>query len=673
MAETALIGVDIDLTLINRRLAEAGELTAKEARHMQRELSQSFQRAARASEDAARLMARAQSKAARDAEREAKRAAREIERSFNEQASSVRGLFSAALGGVGGDLLDLVDATDGVSDAMAGLGVAFGTLAIAPVVLGEIAEALTDIAKAGIDARDSLEEAGIMVDQLFTPAQLAALDAYEENLYQNEQAANALATALGAQAAPAAGRLDDAMLGLRAAGGVLFETFSGLAAGAVFLAEKFVTLNPALAPLAMLIEAAGTQAGTTKAEMDALAQAELALSVETANANRAIKEQAEFIDNESAALELLGMNFPPVEQATKKAAEETKKHGAASKKAAEDVSLYQKAVANGTIAVADNTAAIEEQRAAAKRLAEQQQLITETAQGLREEMRLAAEEQANEETSLFGPMVTQIGETVEAMAMLGGSFGGILGNLEQLRAAQQRQHEDRVHQLRDERAQSRDTYRNALAEYEASRENMTAAEQAAAEAELALLATNEKAHRKVLRELEKEERDAAMKAYRRQKALQLVQIAIDGARNAVALTAAFAYAGPWAPVIATGIAGTQAGIAAALVEAQPPPQFHFGTTAVSASLSGNGGAVGIPGAEVPAVLEQGEGVVSRRGMATPGMAELVEALNAGRAPTGRSMVSDIEADLLAQRLNRPYAPAIRGRALAGTNTFYRGR
>ena len=83
MAETALIGVDIDLSMVNRRLAETGELTAKEARHMQRELTQAFQRSARASEDAARLMARAQSKAARDAEREAKRAAREIERSFN--------------------------------------------------------------------------------------------------------------------------------------------------------------------------------------------------------------------------------------------------------------------------------------------------------------------------------------------------------------------------------------------------------------------------------------------------------------------------------------------------------------------------------------------------------------------------------------------------------------
>ena len=120
-------------------------------------------------------------------------------------------------------------------------------------------------------------------------------------------------------------------------------------------------------------------------------------------------------------------------------------------------------MAAGTITTADNTAAIEEQRAAAEQLRQQQQLITETAQGLREEMRLAAEEQVNEETSLFGNMALQIGQTIEAMTMLAGSFTGILSNIEQLRAAEQQQHIDKVHQLRDQRAASRETYRNALA------------------------------------------------------------------------------------------------------------------------------------------------------------------------------------------------------------------
>jgi hypothetical protein len=267
MAETALIGVDIDLSMVNRRLAETGELTAKEARHMQRELTQAFQRSARASEDAARLMARAQSKAARDAEREAKRAAREVARSYGEQASAVRGLFSAALGGVGGDLLDLADATDGVSDSMALLGTGLAALAIGPVILGELAQALQDTAQAGIDARKSLEEAGIAVERLVSPAALATLAAYEEQTKLTEQASAALSVELGSAAATDAQFFADAMLGAKQA----LADFSGAASGVVSsigkMAETFLVLNPAFRPFILALRESGAAAGETKARV----------------------------------------------------------------------------------------------------------------------------------------------------------------------------------------------------------------------------------------------------------------------------------------------------------------------------------------------------------------------------------------------------------------------
>lgn len=160
MAESALIAIDIDLALVNRKLAESSNLTKKEAKEIERELKASYKKATKAAEDYAREAAKATSKAARDAERAARQAARATEQSFNEQASAVRGLFSAAIGGVGGDLLDLADATDGVSESMALLGVSLGTLAIAPVIIGEITQALKDTAQAGLEARDSLAEAG---------------------------------------------------------------------------------------------------------------------------------------------------------------------------------------------------------------------------------------------------------------------------------------------------------------------------------------------------------------------------------------------------------------------------------------------------------------------------------------------------------------------------------
>ena len=49
MAESAIIGVDIDLSMVNKRLAQTGELTAKEARQMQRELTSAFKAASRES------------------------------------------------------------------------------------------------------------------------------------------------------------------------------------------------------------------------------------------------------------------------------------------------------------------------------------------------------------------------------------------------------------------------------------------------------------------------------------------------------------------------------------------------------------------------------------------------------------------------------------------------
>ena len=645
MAETALIAVDIDLDMVNRRLAQTGELTAKEARDIERNLKSAYQRAARAAEDAARQTARAQSKAARDAEREAKRAAREIERSFNEQASAVRGLFSAALGGVGGDLLDLADATDGVSDSMALLGTGLAALAIGPVILGELAEGLQATAQAGVDARKSLEEAGIAVERLVSPAALATLAAYEEQTKLTEQASAALSVELGSAAATDAQFFSDAMLGAKQAA----ADFAGAASGVVStigkMAETFLVLNPAFRPFILALRESGAAAGETKAQVALLIAEQQELQRVTERTGQV------YADTSVSAAEAFG---------------------------ADTVAEPQRAA---RVEVEQTTAAVEAQAGAFTSLDLSMQGVVENA-GLTAEAVAVVNEQAaesariigtDEEPGPFARMTPELLAAGEAALVTADALMPLLGNVQQLAAIEQRQHEERVRQLRDQRALSRQVYQDAATDYEMSRDDMTAAERAAQEDYLSRLAQSEAAKRKQIREIEREEKAAAMTAYKRQQALQLVQIAIDGARNAVALTAAFAYAGPWAPVIATSIAAAQAGTAAGLVAAQPPPTFHFGTTAVSASLSGNGGAVGIPGAEVPAVLEQGEGVVSRRGMATPGMAELVEALNAGRAPTGRSMVTDIEADLLAQRLNRPYAPAIRGRALAGTNTFYRGR
>ncbi|MBO13882.1 hypothetical protein [Herbaspirillum sp.] len=677
MAETALIGVDIDLSLINRKLAETGELTAKEARAMQRELTRAFQQSARASEDAAKQIARAQSKAVRDAEREAKRAAREIEQSFNEQASAVRGLFSAAIGGVGGDLLDLADATEGVSDSMALLGVAFGTLAIAPAILGEIAAGLKDTADAGLEARDALKEAGIALEQLFTPAQLAALNEYEATLKLNEQAAAALAVTMGADAAPAATKLDDAMLGLRAAGSIVANGMSALAGAVAFAAEKFVMLNPALAPLAMLIEKAGTQAGTTKAEVAALAAEADRLAAATKKAGADSKAHAEFMEDEAAALAMLGMSFPATTTATNEQAAATRTGAAATREATAEVSKYVAAVQAGNIAITDAHTGFTNLDLSMQGTTVNAGFTQEAVTALREEIAAIAAMLGmgggggDDDENPFPKLTEDFGKAAAGANLLTHSFTPLINNLATLARMESAQHGARVAQLQQQRAESRETYREQLAEFTATQDDMTAYERSVAEAELAALKADEEERRKLLREREQEAKQNARAGFKRMQALQIAAATIEGIRNGIALTAAYVpVAGPLAPLVAGGIAAAQTATAIAIIANTPPPKFHFGTTA-AAPMASN--VTGIPGAEVPAVLERGEGVVSRRGMATPGMAELVAAVNEGRQPSARATVTDREADMLATRLNRPYAPHIRGRAEAGRNTFYRGR
>ena len=670
MAESALIAIDIDLAAVNRKLAESGNLTKKEAKEIERELKRAYSQAARAAEDYAKEAAKATSKAARDAERAARQAARATEQSFNEQASAVRGLFSAAIGGVGGDLLDLADATDGVSTSMAGLGVALGTLAIAPVVLGGLAQGLKDTADAGLEARDALQEAGLSVERLVSPAALAALAEYEEQIKLTEQASQVLSAELGAGAARDAQIFADAMLAVELALAGASNAMGGFFAAVGKASELAIRYSSTEGYLFIeSLRQLGAMAAESKFAVAELAAEEQQLAEQTAAAEQSMADQL-------AMLEVLGLvsdestsRVSRNTSAVRSNAAATASAGAASRQAAADVSAYQAAVAEGTITIADNTAAISAQRAEAQRLAEQEQLLTDTAAALRLELRLAAEEQANPETSLFSPMVLHIGQAIEAMASLSSGFTGLLGNIQQLSQLETQQHVKRVGQLRDQRKEAAQTYEDALAEYELSREGMTETEQAAAEESLRLLQMQTEGQEAAARKQAQEERKAALEAFKRVKALQIAAATIESVRNAVALTAAFAMAGPMAPVLATGVAAGQLGTAIALINAQPPPRFHFGTSAAAPQA----GPVDIPGRTMPALLEQGEGVVSRRGMATPGAAELVDMLNMGTMGTAEGAITDLQADMLAQRLNRPYAPSIRGRAMAGTNRFYRGR
>jgi hypothetical protein len=669
MAETALIAVDMDISAIHKRLAEIEGSTKAEARVIRRELAAAYKDMTKSSENAAKESAKANSRAMRNAERDAKRSAAAVERSFREQTSAVRGLSTAAFGGMAGDLFDVADASAGVSGALGAVGLALGALAVAPVVLGGMVTGLKEVIDNASESADALRELGPEFEALVSPATLAALTEYDTQMERLGLAADVASVEIGAALVPFVQELTHALVAIAPAAR---EAAAGIAA--VYEKKEQVQQFSRVALGGLTLGVSELARFAADAVFDVRD-----LTGEFDDAAKAAEDATESMADQAAMLAALGMTITDEEQASIKAERATLAKAAADRAA-------RKAAAEHRAAAAANRETVEESTTATKTYEEAMAELeaamngAQSAIGITDEQSKQFNETLKEQRDAImseeGP--TPFQQMTEDMLIAGEAalstaeaLTPIMGNLQQLAAIEQRQHEDRVQQLRDQRALSRETYRDAAAEYDASRADMTQTERIAQEDYLARLAQSEKAKRDQLREFEREERAAAMEAYRRQKALQLVQIAIDSARNAVALTPAFAYAGPYAPLIAAGIATAQGTTAAALVASQPPPAFHFGTSAAAGAGAQN--PAGIVGAEVPAVLEQGEGVISRRGMAAPGMAELVQMVNEGRAPSERSRITDTEADMLAQRLNRPYAPNIRGRAEAGRNTFYRGR
>jgi hypothetical protein len=254
-------------------------------------------------------------------------------------------------------------------------------------------------------------------------------------------------------------------------------------------------------------------------------------------------------------------------------------------------------------------------------------------------------------------------DSADAFGQLASAVSGVMGGLAQLASMEQRRHEERVRNLRDERASNRDTLRTASRDFAANQAEMTALERQGAAAELAMLQQSTQAKNANIRAIEKEEERAAKKAFRRTQDLQKAAAKIDAARNAVVLTGAMAYLGPGAPFAAAGIATGQLLTQLAIINATQPPKFHFGTRGQGQQ------AVGIPGQEYTATLERGEEVISRRAMQVPGAREIVAALERSQRPPAMGaptlVIGDQQADAIAARANRPLSRLTRGTATAG--------
>jgi len=155
---------------------------------------------------------------------------------------------------------------------------------------------------------------------------------------------------------------------------------------------------------------------------------------------------------------------------------------------------------------------------------------------------------------------------------------------------------------------------------EAARERIAAERQAVQDAAKQRVQA-EKQARKEAKKTRREEAKQAKKQFRLVKAIRIGQAIIDAASAALAMIPGFAFLGPGAPAAAAVAASAALGAQIAVIAKQKPPSFATGGV-VSPSAGARSG-------HVPAYLEPGEGVASRRAMGDPDFQRALQAANRG--------------------------------------------
>lgn len=173
---------------------------------------------------------------------------------------------------------------------------------------------------------------------------------------------------------------------------------------------------------------------------------------------------------------------------------------------------------------------------------------------------------------------------------------------------------DNIAELRDEQADLHERLKKATTEEEKRR----------IKAEIAKKNATIRAEKSIAAEKKRQ----ALAAFRAQKALALVQIAVA---TSVAIMQAIAQLGPVAGAIAAVGIGVTAGVQAGLVAKQKPPQLHAGgmVEAGSGFQPYSGGAD-----EVPVTARAGEAMLNQRAVDRQGGRRAVEAMNRAQGPSG---------------------------------------
>jgi len=549
----------------------------------------------------------------------AERANREIESSYRDQFSSIKGLSGAAFGGMAGDVFDLVEVVRGASGAMAGVGAALAAVAIGAEVIPRIVESLGELAEKGIEGRDAIKEAGIELKDVFTAEQLQALKDYERGVKAQELAMAFLSAETGAAATETG--LFIGQIGVMAKQ-FFFDVLPAVDAVVEGIAHFTAQLASHTIPgraLLIYLDDLKDRAGETTRRLGELAEASRKRIEEMEGA----KAHAEFMEDEAAALELLGMSFGPVVAETKKAT------------AAQ--SEYVQAVKAGRIEISDGISA--EMRAREAAQTERERIASEAVATMDAEFR--AEMDQERERQLFLAEQHQremarneekkkqdderrerIGQEMLALADLQGVLVGTIATFSELKFDAMREGAEAATEKTDKLKGEIEDLRGTMEGANESERREIQATINAKEAEL-----------KQAEEEAKLARKRARRQFKEMKGLRISETIINGA---AAAARAIVELGPvFGAIAAAGIAATTTA-QVATIRAQKPPTFHMGGM--------------VQPDEQMAVLRRGEAVLNERAAQRLGR-QTIESLNRDE-PLGNVNIYLGEDLLRSQRLQR---------------------
>jgi hypothetical protein len=562
---------------------------------------------------------REEKKADRQRTQNTEKANREIEGSYRSQFSSIKGLSSAAFGGMAGDVFDLVEVVRGASGAMAGVGAALAAVAIGAEAIPRIVEALGDLAEKGIEGRDAIKEAGIELSDVFTAEQLAALKDYEKGVKAQELAMSFLAAETGATATETG--LFIGQMGVMAKQ-MFFDVLPAVDAVVEAVAHFGAQLASQLAPgRAMLIylDDLKDRAGETTRRLGELAEQ----SARRLEEMEAAEAHAEFMEDEAAALEILGMNFGTVEVETKKA---TKAQSA-----------YVEAVKRGRIEISDGISA--EMRAREAAQTEQERIASEAVATMEEEFKAEMALERERQLFLAESHARELAQEEEkkrsreerreeleqemlALADLTGVAVGAAAAFQDLKFQATREGAEKATEKADNLKQEIEDLRGTM---EGANESERREIQATINAKEAELKTAENEA--------KQARRLARKQFREMKGLRISETIINGA---AAAARAYVELGPVLGAIAAAGIATTTAVQVATIKAQKPPKFHMGGM--------------VQPDEQISVLRRGEAVLNERAAQRLGR-QTIESLNRDE-PLGNVNIYLGEDLLRSQRLQR---------------------